>query len=138
MQEGNHLMAVCVDLLPLPGDYAVSRLAPDGTLPSWVKGSGFVNVSYCEDELSIVCQSDRVPSGTQSEAGWTALKLTASFEFDEAGIVLSVIKPVSEADLGVFLVSTFYRDYLLIKTNDLDQASALLSNAGHSIIKPTD
>ena len=124
-------MAVTVDLEVLEGEYAVCLLPADQPAPDWVRGEGFSNVSYCDDELSIVCRSDRVPSDIEHEGEWTAMKLTGSFAFDETGVVLSVVRPLSEEGLGVFVVSTFKRDYLLVKTNDLAKAKAALSAAGH-------
>ncbi len=124
-------MAVTVDLEILDGEYAVSLLPADQAAPEWVHGEGFSNLSYCDDELSIVCRRDRVPPDVEHEGEWTAMKLTGSFAFDETGVVLSVVRPLSEDGLGVFVVSTFNRDYLLVKTKDLARAKASLSAAGH-------
>lgn len=134
-------MPLSIDLRALPGDYAVCRLPADATLPAWVAGPGFVNVSFCDDELSIVCRRDRVPADATSvlpddgrcDDGWTALKLTGTFAFDETGVVLAVVRPLSEAGLSVFVVSTFERDYLLVRSADLTAAHALLTGAGHRL-----
>ena len=143
-------MAVTVDLTLLEGAYAVTLLPPDSAVPGWVgnagigagtgsrtdTGAGFVNISYCADELSIVTPADRVPDGIETDGGktdkgWRALKLTGSFDFDEPGIVLSVVRPISEAGLAVFVVSTFHRDYLLVRSDSLEKIRALLQEAGH-------
>lgn len=135
-------MAVTVDLALLEGAYAVTLLPPDSAVPGWVgnagavSGPGFVNISYCGDELSIVTPADRVPDGIETDGGktdkgWRALKLTGSFDFDQPGIVLSVVRPISEAGLAVFVVSTFHRDYLLVRSDSLEKIRALLQEAGH-------
>ncbi len=124
-------MAVAVDLEALDGGYAVSLLPVDQPAPDWVLGEGFSNISYCDDELSIVCRNDRVPPDVEHEGGWTAIKLTGAFAFDETGVVLSVVRPLSEDGLGVFVVSTFKRDCLLVKSTDLAQAKTALTAAGH-------
>jgi len=129
-------MNACVDLALLDGFYAVSLLPPESPVPGWVteRGAdgGFVNVSFCTDEISIVTPADRVPDGVETDKGWRALKLTGTFAFDQPGIVLSVVRPVSEAGLGVFVVSTFHRDYLLVRSENLEQARSLLIEAGHN------
>ena len=135
-------MAVTVDLALLEGAYAVTLLPPDSAVPGWVgnagaaSGAGFVNISYCGDELSIVTPADRVPDGIETaggktDKGWRALKLTGSFDFDQPGIVLSVVRPISEAGLAVFVVSTFHRDYLMVRSDSLEKIRALLQEAGH-------
>ncbi|MBL4768526.1 MAG: GNAT family N-acetyltransferase [Rhodobacteraceae bacterium] len=124
-------MAITVDLESLTGEYSVSRLPVDQPLPDWVNGPGLVNATYAPDEISIVCRADRVPEQTETSSGWSAIKVSTKFGFDEAGVVLSVVHPISTAGLGVFVVSTFYRDYLLVRTNELGKAKQLLLAAGH-------
>jgi len=41
------------------------------------------------------------------------------------------VRPLSEGGLGVFVVSTFDGDHLLLKTGDMPEAVALLGQAGH-------
>jgi len=125
-------VSVSVNLEALDGEYAVTLLPPDHAVPDWVNGPGFVNVSYCSDELSIVTPAERVPDGVETDRGWRALKLTSTFSFDQPGIVLSVVRPVSEDGLAVFVVSTFHRDYLLVRARTFDRVRALLLAAGHT------
>lgn len=96
-------MAIRVRLKPLSGRYAVSRLEAKESIPGWADGPGFVSITRTEDELSVVCLQERVPDGVQRDRDWVALKLQGPFAFDETGIVLSVIKPLSENELGIFL-----------------------------------
>jgi hypothetical protein len=125
-------LTVSVDLEVLDGAYAVTRLPPDHAVPTWANGPGFVNVSFCSDELSIVTPAERVPDGLETDKGWRAFKLAGTFSFDQPGIVLSVVRPVSEDGLAVFVVSTFHRDYLLVRTRDFDRVRELLLAAGHT------
>jgi hypothetical protein len=113
------------------GEYAVCRLAPTAVIPAWADGAGFVTISRSAHELSIVCLADRVPEETQREDGWTCLRFVGPFAFGATGIVLSVVRPLSEGGLGVFVVSTFDGDHLLIKTGDMPAATTLLARAGH-------
>jgi hypothetical protein len=124
-------MTTSVELEVLDGEYAVTLLSPDQRLPGWVNGPGFVNVSFCSDELSIVTPADRVPDGVKSDAGWRAVKFAGQFDFDPPGIVLSVVKPISEVGLAVFVISTFHRDYMLVRAADFGRVRALLAAAGH-------
>lgn len=78
-----------------------------------------------------VTLADRVPGALKPDAGWRALKLTGQFAFDQPGIVLSVVRPISEAGLAVFVVSTFHRDYLLVRADYFERIQKLLAAAGH-------
>jgi uncharacterized protein len=118
----------------LEGNYAVSRLAPADAIPVWADGPGFVSISRATEELSVVCLEQRVPAYAVSERGWACLRFLGPFAFDETGIVLAVIRPLSENGIGVFIVSTFDGDHLLLKQSDLDRATALLEDAGHQFV----
>ena len=122
-----------VNLQQLPGEYTVCRLAPEAAFPVWADGEGFVSISRTDDELSVVCRSDRVPPQVLSSPRWTCLKLLGPFAFDEAGIALAVIRPLSENGIGVFLVSTYDGDHLLLQCADLEKSVGLLTSAGHKI-----
>ncbi|KJF67340.1 ACT domain-containing protein [Rhizobium nepotum] len=127
-------MTARVKLRVLDGAYGVARLQASDAIPAWADGGGFVSISRTDDELSIVCREDRIPRDVRSDAGWSCLQLQGPFAFDETGIVLSVIEPLSTNEIGIFVVSTFDGDHLLVKSNDLEKALDLLANAGHSLI----
>lgn len=123
-----------IKLKILAQTYAIARLEPNSQIPAWADGEGFVSISRTDDELSIVCLEERVPDDVHKDAGWSCFKLLGPFAFGETGIVLSVIKPLSENGIGIFVVSTFDGDHLLVKADDLEKARALLTGAGHSIV----
>jgi hypothetical protein len=107
-------------------------LAPHGAVPDWVAGAGpLVSLTRTGDELSIVCPAARVPTGLRVEAGWSALKLEGPIPFDQVGVLASIVKPLAEAGISVFAISTFDTDYVLIKTASLQGALAALTGAGH-------
>jgi hypothetical protein len=126
-------MASHVKLQLLSGAYGVARLCSSNPIPAWADGGGFVSISRTDDELSIVCLQDRIPQDVQLDGGWSCFKFQGPFAFDETGIVLSVIEPLSSNGIGVFVVSTFDGDHMLLKSTDLDKARGLLANAGHSL-----
>lgn len=123
-----------VKLRLLDGAYGVARLHADASIPAWVDGAGFLSISRTDDELSVVCRQERIPDDVQADTGWNCLKLQGPFAFDETGIVLSVIEPLSTNDIGIFVVSTFDGDHLLVKSKDLEKTSELLADAGHSLV----
>ena len=117
----------------LDGDYAIARLDALLAFPDWADGAGFVSISRTDDDLSIVCLQSRVPETVKQDRDWTCFKLQGPFAFDETGVVLSVIKPLSENRIGVFVVSTFDGDHLLVKASDAAASVAHLTAAGHTV-----
>lgn len=117
-----------------PEAYAVSRLGPAERIPAWADGPGFVSVSRTQDELSVVCVAERVPAGIRSDGPWTCFKLVGPFAFNETGIALAAIQPLAEIGIGIFLVSTFDTDYLLVKSENAEDAKQALASAGHAFL----
>jgi hypothetical protein len=127
-------VAAKVRLKRLVGGYTICRLDPTSPIPAWADGEGFVSISRSDDELSIVTRSERVPVGMKQDDGWACHKFIGPFAFDETGIVSAVIGPLSEAGIGIFVISTFDGDHLLLKQADLARAEPILSASGHSLI----
>ncbi|MDQ7988530.1 MAG: ACT domain-containing protein [Candidatus Dactylopiibacterium sp.] len=121
-------------LLRLPGPYAVARLAPHDAIPPWADGEGFVSISRTRGETSVTCLQARVPADVRHTGGWVALELLGPFAFDESGILLRLIEPVSRAGIGVFVVSTYDSDHLLLQGERFDEARRLLEAAGHALL----
>lgn len=123
-----------VKLRQLNGTYGIARLDAADRLPAWADGGGFVSISRSDDELSVVCPQDRIPSAVKQDGHWTCFKFEGPFAFGETGIVLSVIQPLSENGIGIFVVSTFDGDHLLVKAADVETSRELLIGAGHSLL----
>jgi hypothetical protein len=110
---------------------AVCLLDADAEIPTWALEAEFFCVVRAADELSVVCPEGRVPDGTRAERGWLAVQLEGPFPFSMTGVLASFIQPLAEAQIPIFAISTFNTDYVLIKRDDLDRATAALTAAGH-------
>jgi uncharacterized protein len=126
-------MSRIITLTELAGDYAVSQLNRTAPIPAWADGDGFVSIGRTADELSVVCLAERVPAGIRTDGPWSAFKFEGPFDFAETGIAAAVIGPLAEAKIGVFLVSTFDTDYLLVKRAARDVALSALRQVGHAV-----
>lgn len=114
----------------LSGNYGIARLPANTPIPDWADGEGLVSITRAEDELSIVCLADRMP--VNADTGWSALKVENLAELDEPGVVMAAITPISQAGLGVFVMSTHLRDYILVRTHEIARVQTALTNAGHT------
>ncbi|MCC6904419.1 MAG: ACT domain-containing protein [Anaerolineae bacterium] len=119
-------------LTPLPGQYAVCQ-AEIGEVPEWALGGDLFSVTRTPAELSIVCAEDDVPPGVKAERGWKALRLEGPFEFTLTGVLLAVLSPLADAGIGIFALSTYDTDYVLVKAEHLVMAVAALRGAGHRV-----
>jgi hypothetical protein len=115
----------------LPGSWAVCRLAPDAAVPEWAHTPAFSCITRTIDELSIVVPEAAVPAGTLAEGGWAVLKLQGPFPFTAIGVLASIAGPLAAARIGIFVVSTFDTDYVLVKHASLAAAISALESAGH-------
>lgn len=117
-----------------PGPYAVARLDAAAAIPPWADGDGFVSITRTPGELSIVCRGERVPNEITASRAWACFELVGPFAFDETGIALSVIQPLSEKKIGFLLVATFDTDYVLVQEKDLAAAKQAVTAAGHTFV----
>ena len=117
----------------LDGEFAVCRLDPLSPVPAWADLAGFSSVTRTADELSVVCRAVRVPPETQCEKGWRCLKVHGPFAFELTGILNSLTGPLARAQIGIFAISTFDTDYLLVKGEHLGKAIEALTGAGHTV-----
>jgi hypothetical protein len=88
------------------------------------------------DELSIVSLTTNVPAAARSEAGWRCLKVEGPLAFEMTGVLAALSAPLAQAEIPIFVVSTYDTDYLLVKASDLDKACTTLQVKGHEIVRP--
>ena len=120
-------------LRALPGRYAVCRLGPDEAIPPAVAAARFAAITRTAGELSIVCEEALAPADAPCEAGWSCLGLEGPIPFTAIGVLASVLAPLAQAHIGIFAVSTFDTDYLLVKEVALPAAVAAPRRAGHEV-----
>jgi hypothetical protein len=121
------------------GTYAVCRLPARAAVPAWA-AKAFTSITRTSDELSIVCEERRLPADLggvefQLERGWVLLKLHGPFPLDAIGVLASVARPLAEAAISLFALSTFDTDYILVKRVHAKQAIAALTLAGHRLVE---
>jgi uncharacterized protein len=119
-------------LTTLDGRFAVCRLPAEAALPTWATGE-LVSVTRTPDELSVVCAELAVPKGITAERGWRCLKVDGPLAFGLTGILAELTRPLAEAGIPVFALSTYGTDLLLVKEEHLLPASGALERRGHVV-----
>ena len=122
-------------LSAMPGSYSVVRLEKDADVPMWATGDGFFSITKTDEELSIVCRDESVPDNVTADRNWRMLKILGPLDFSLTGIAAAIHKPLSEAKISVFLISTYDTDYILVKDAHFEQAKKVLSQ--HFDVRPS-
>jgi hypothetical protein len=120
-------------LIVLPGRFAVCRLPAAADIPTWAIGAEFCSVTRTSDELSIVCIEGAAPDDIPCERGWRCLRIAGTMGFTLTGVLSSLVAPLAAAEIGVFAISTFDTDYLLIPDKHFERALEVLHRAGHGV-----
>ncbi|HIS98698.1 MAG TPA: ACT domain-containing protein [Candidatus Faecaligallichristensenella faecipullorum] len=96
-------------------------------------GGGYLFFAKTDHELSLVCESQYAPSDAPYlEAGWNAFRVKGQLEFSLIGILSGITGVLKDAKIGVFVVSTYDTDYVLVKTAQREAAHEALRRAGYA------
>lgn len=120
----------------LPELIAVCRLSPDTPLPAELFASkGFCSVTRTKRELSVVIGEAHIRTGSSvlCERGWRVFEVEGPLSFTLTGVLSSLTAPLAEAGIGVFAISTYDTDYLLVKSENVAAAMEALRRAGHEM-----
>ena len=114
-----------------PGRWAVCRFAP-GTDCSVLQEHLFT-VVWTPDETSVVCRHDAAPSAVPTQGPFAMLKVQGPLDFSLTGIMAALTKPLADAGISIFAISTYDTDYLLVPAAKLTDAVGALRAAGFVI-----
>lgn len=111
---------------------AIARLQPDAPVPDWATGT-FVTVSRTSQELSVVCPQRHVPPAVQQERDKVAFGIEGTVAMTTIGVLASLCTALAQAQVPVFVISTYDTDYLLVSADRFPAARAALQGLGHRI-----
>lgn len=118
-------------LRQIDGTFAVAQLSADADVPPWAHGPAPTAVIRTEDELTIVCDATRVPHGVNAQKEWACFRSIGPFAFDEAGILASLVTPISDRGIGVFVLCTFDGEHIFCPTTMFETVKKTLEEQGH-------
>lgn len=119
-----------------PGEYTVARLEPADEVPAavWQARDGLVSITRTSRELSVVCPTELWPdTGAPHEGGWRLLSVRGPLEFTLTGIIAALSSELAGAGVGLFSLSTYDTDHLLVKDAELARAIDALEVSGHDV-----
>lgn len=124
-----------MNLKRIPGDFSVCRLSGPADLRSLDMNSGFWFLGKTDEELSLVCETPAVPENTQErEDGFQAFRIEGVLDFSLVGILSRISTVLADHGIGLFAISTFNTDYILVKKENYEKALEHLEAAGYTVI----
>lgn len=120
-----------MELRVIDGDFSICKVREAGpemyALP-------FCFIGKTDEELSIVCPTGDVPAETlERNDGWRMFGVTGQMDFSLTGVLAGLSRVLADAGVGIFAVSTYNTDYILVKANQFDHAVGALRKASYDV-----
>ena len=95
----------------------------------------FFFIGKTDEELSLVCKTEDTPAVTvERDDGWRGFRIEGTLDFSLIGILSRLSGILAERKIGVFAVSTYNTDYILVKGENFEKALKILASEGYAIV----
>ena len=119
-------------LTALPHALTVCRLADASEIDL---NQDFYFLARTDEELSLVCRTEDTPANTADrDDGWRAFRIEGVLDFSLIGILSRLSAILAENKIGIFAVSTYNTDYILVKEENFKRALQVLAEKGYTIV----
>ncbi|MBQ8095128.1 MAG: ACT domain-containing protein [Clostridia bacterium] len=120
-----------MELKKLPYNLTVCKTASVSALNL---SAEFYFIGRTDEEISLVCRTEDVPAlTTERDDGWKGFRIQGVLDFSLIGILSKLSGILADNGIGIFAVSTFNTDYILVKADHFEQALHVLADAGYVI-----
>jgi len=121
-----------LEIESLEGAFAICKVE-DYTLANLE--APFCFACKTDQERSLVCLESDVPgNATHIDGGWRAFRVKGQLDFALTGILAGIARVMADASIGIFAVSTYDTDYILVKAGQFERAANALERAGYKMI----
>ena len=94
----------------------------------------FYFLGKTDEELSLVCRTEDTPKETIArDDGWRGFRIQGVLDFSLIGILSKLSGILAEHKIGIFAVSTYNTDYILVKEENFERALAVLAAEGYAV-----
>ncbi len=95
----------------------------------------FYFIGKTDEELSLVCRTEDTPAGTiERDDGWRGFRIKGVLNFSLIGILSKISGILADNKIGIFAVSTYNTDYILVKEENFERALEVLASEGYEIV----
>ena len=121
----------CMELKELPYELTVCKV---GSFADIDFDCDFFFVGKTDEEISLVCTTADTPAQTLArEDGWRAFRIEGVLDFSLIGILSKISGVLADSGIGIFAVSTYNTDYILVKDENFDRAVEALVAVGYVV-----
>ena len=97
--------------------------------------AGFYFIGKTDEELSLVCRTEDTPQKTlERDDGWRGFRIEGILDFSLIGILSKISGILAEHKIGIFAVSTYNTDYILVKEENFGRALEALTAEGYTVV----
>lgn len=94
----------------------------------------FCFIGKTDEELSLVCSTEMVPKNViECDNGWKAFRIEGILDFSLIGILSKISGIFAKNKIGIFAVSTYNTDYILVKKENFEKGLKVLKEKGYAI-----
>jgi len=94
----------------------------------------FYFIGRTDEEISIVCPTEDVPAHTsERDDGWRGFRIQGTLDFSMIGVLSGISRVLAENEIGIFAISTYNTDYILVKEENFEHAMNALRGAGYTL-----
>ncbi len=123
-----------MNLKRISAEFSVCKLSGPMDWGKLNETSGFWFLGKTDEELSLVCETASVPEDTaEREDGFLAFRIEGILDFSLIGILSKISTVLANHGIGIFAVSTFNTDYILVKKENYEKALNHLETAGYTV-----
>lgn len=120
-----------MELKKLPYELTVCKVADISDLDL---SKEFYFIGRTDEEISLVCKTEDTPTNTtECDDGWKAFRIEGVLDFSLIGILSKISGILADNKIGIFAVSTYNTDYILVKAENFDKAMTVLGDAGYTV-----
>ncbi len=95
----------------------------------------FYFIGKTDEELSLICKTEDAPPKTvERDDGWRGFRIQGVLDFSLIGILSKISGILAENKIGIFAVSTYNTDYILVKEENYERALAVLASKGYTVV----
>ena len=95
----------------------------------------FYFIGRTDEEISLVCRTEDTPKNTiERDDGWRGFRIQGVLDFSLIGILSKISGILAENRIGIFAVSTYNTDYILVKKENFERALEVLSGVGYTVV----
>ena len=115
--------------------YAICKLDKYDKIPDWINFDSFFSITNTDEEFSVVCEEKYVPKNIISDFGWNILKIVGPLDFSLVGILSKISGILAKEGISIFAISTYDTDYILVKSDKIDQTIEVLKRYDYEIVE---